>query len=111
MLTAEPVQAAGCRRLIKAAQAANKSKGVALIGDRLLAPPAATSFGGGRRGGRSTPEEEKRLQQGSDVFGARVLRVSRPRRHGRADGRRAAGHDDGAAAGGIAARAGRIATT
>ena len=54
--------------LIKAAQAANKAKGVALIGDRLLAP--APNFAGGRRGGPMTPDEEKRLQQGSDVFGA-----------------------------------------
>ena len=54
--------------LVKAAQAANKSKGVALIGDRLLAPPP-TSFGG-RRGVPLGPEEEKRLQQGNDVFGA-----------------------------------------
>ena len=52
--------------LIKAAQAANKARGVALIGDRLLAPPA--NAGGGRRGGTLTPDDEKRLQQGSEVF-------------------------------------------
>ena len=70
LLTRESLQAAGrCRISIKAAQAANKAKGVALIGDRLLAP-APTSFGGGRRGAPLTPDEEKRLQQGSDVFGA-----------------------------------------
>jgi mono/diheme cytochrome c family protein len=54
--------------LIKAAQAANPAKGIALIGERLLAPPPATF--GGRRGAPITPEEEKRLQQGNDVFGA-----------------------------------------
>ena len=53
--------------MIKAAQAASKARGVALIGERLLAP--APSFGGGRRG-PITPDEEKRLQQGNDVFGA-----------------------------------------
>ena len=55
--------------MIKAAQAANKAKGVALIGERLLAPPRR------RRSAAAaaaplTPDEEKRLQQGSDVFGA-----------------------------------------
>jgi mono/diheme cytochrome c family protein len=54
--------------VIKATQTANKAKGVALVGERLLTP-ATTNFGGGRRG-PMTPEEEKRLAQGSDVFGA-----------------------------------------
>jgi mono/diheme cytochrome c family protein len=54
--------------VVKAAQTANAAKGVAIVGARLLAPPAA-GFGG--RGGRSlTPAEEKRLQAGSDVFNA-----------------------------------------
>ena len=54
--------------VIKSAQAASKAKGVALIGDRLLAPPP-TNFGG-RRGGPLSADEQKRLQQGSEVFGA-----------------------------------------
>jgi mono/diheme cytochrome c family protein/glucose/arabinose dehydrogenase len=54
--------------LVKAAQAGNPAKGVAIVGERLLSPPAA--FGGGGRRGTLTPAEEKRLQQGSDVFGA-----------------------------------------
>jgi mono/diheme cytochrome c family protein len=41
---------------------------VALIGDRLLTPPA--NVGGGRRGGPLSPDDEKRLQQGGEVFGA-----------------------------------------
>ena len=45
----ESLQADGRGRLVKAAQAANTAKGVALIGERLLAP-AAPAFGGGRRG-------------------------------------------------------------
>jgi mono/diheme cytochrome c family protein len=53
--------------VIKAAQSASQARGVALVGERLLTP--APSFGGGRRGPIG-PEEEKRLQQGSDVFGA-----------------------------------------
>src|SRR5258708_6113987 len=53
--------------LINAARAANTAKGVALVGERLLAP--APAMGAGRRGAL-TPVEEKRLQQGSEVFGA-----------------------------------------
>ena len=69
MLTANLFKLPDAADLIKAAQAANKAKGVALIGERLLAP-ATAGFGGGRRGAPLTPDEEKRLQQGSDVFGA-----------------------------------------
>jgi mono/diheme cytochrome c family protein len=54
--------------LINAARAVNTAKGVALIGERLLAP--APGLGAGRRGAPLTPVEEKRLQQGSEVFGA-----------------------------------------
>jgi mono/diheme cytochrome c family protein len=53
--------------VIKAARAANTAKGVALIGERLLAPAAIP--GAGRRG-TLTAVEEKRLQQGSDVYNA-----------------------------------------
>ena len=67
MLTANLFKLPDAADVIKAAQSASKSKGVALIGERLLAP--APTFGGGRRG-PITPDEEKRLQQGSDVFGA-----------------------------------------
>jgi mono/diheme cytochrome c family protein len=69
MLTSNLFKLPDTADLIKAAQAANKSKGVALVGERLLAP-ATGGFGGGRRGGPLTAEEEKRLQQGADVFGA-----------------------------------------
>lgn len=54
--------------LVKAAQAANPAKGLALIGNRLVRPPFA--FGGRRRGGALTPAEQKRLQHGSEVYGA-----------------------------------------
>jgi len=67
MLTANLFKLPEAADVIKTAQSASKSKGVALVGERLLAP--APTFGGGRRG-PITPEEEKRLQQGSDVFGA-----------------------------------------
>ena len=67
MLTVNLFKLPDAAELIKAAQAASKARGVALIGERLLAP--APSFGGGRRG-PITPDEEKRLQQGNDVFGA-----------------------------------------
>jgi mono/diheme cytochrome c family protein len=49
--------------------AARKEKGIQLIGERLLNP--APAFGGGGRGRATlTPADEKRLQQGSDIFGA-----------------------------------------
>ena len=67
MLTANLFKLPEAADVIKTAQSASKSKGVALVGERLLAP--APTFGGGRRG-PITPDEEKRLQQGSDVFGA-----------------------------------------
>lgn len=70
MLTANLFKLPDVADLVKAAQTANKSKGVALIGERLLAPSPAFSGGGGRRGGPLSPDEEKRLQQGNDVFGA-----------------------------------------
>jgi mono/diheme cytochrome c family protein/glucose/arabinose dehydrogenase len=69
MLTANLFKLSDAADLVKAAQSANTSKGVALVGERLLAP-APAAFGGGRRGAPLTPEEEKRLQQGSEVFGA-----------------------------------------
>lgn len=69
MLTANLFKLPDTAELVKAAQAANKSKGVALIGERLLTPPAAATAGA-RRGGPLSPDEEKRLQQGNDVFNA-----------------------------------------
>jgi putative membrane-bound dehydrogenase-like protein len=66
MLTANLFKLPDVAGLIKATKAANNAKGVALIGDRLLTPPAAAA--GARRG--LTPDEEKRVQQGGDVFNA-----------------------------------------
>jgi mono/diheme cytochrome c family protein len=66
MLTANLFKLPDVADLIKATKAANNAKGIALIGDRLLTPPAAAA--GGRRG--LTPDEEKRVQQGGDVFNA-----------------------------------------
>jgi mono/diheme cytochrome c family protein len=67
MLTTNLFKLPDAAEVIKAAQAANPAKGVALVGERLLIP-ANTTFGGRR--GLLSPDEEKRLQQGSDVFGA-----------------------------------------
>ena len=66
MLTANLFKLPDVADLIKAAKAASTAKGIALIGDRLLTPPAAPA--GTRRG--LTPDEEKRVQQGGDVFNA-----------------------------------------
>jgi mono/diheme cytochrome c family protein len=66
MLTASLFKLPDVADLIKAAKAANDAKGIALIGDRLLTPPAAAA--GIRRG--LSPDDEKRLQQGSEVFNA-----------------------------------------
>ncbi len=104
MLTVNLFKLPDAPDLIKAAQAANKAKGVALIGDRLLAPAAGQLRRRTRRR-RSAPDEEKRLQQGSDVFDA-VCFACHGRTARRADGGRAGRHDAGAAAGGLAARAG-----
>jgi mono/diheme cytochrome c family protein len=68
MLTANLFKLPDTADLIKAAQTANKVKGIALIGDRLMMPAAGAA--GARRGGPLSPEEEKRLQQGGDVFNA-----------------------------------------
>jgi mono/diheme cytochrome c family protein len=68
MLTTNLFKLPDAADVIKATQAANTAKGVALISERLLAP-TTTNFGGGRRGSLS-PDEEKRLTAGSDVFGA-----------------------------------------
>lgn len=70
MLTLNLFKLPDAPEVIKAARAANTAKGIALIADRLLSPPASTGFGGGRRGGPLTPEQEKRLQQGSEIFGS-----------------------------------------
>jgi mono/diheme cytochrome c family protein len=67
MLTTNLFKLPDAADVIKSAQAANKSKGVALVGERLLTP-TTTTFGGRR--GSFTPDEEKRLQAGSDVFNA-----------------------------------------
>ena len=69
MLTANLFKLPNAADLIKATQAANKAKGIALIGERLLTP-ATPAFGGGRGGRVLTDDEQKRLQQGGDVFGA-----------------------------------------
>ena len=69
MLTANLFKLPDAAEVVKGVQAANKAKGVALVAERLLTPPAANA-GAGRRGGPMTPDEEKRLQQGGDVFGA-----------------------------------------
>ncbi len=67
MLTTNLFKLPDAPDVIKAAQSSNKAKGVALVAERLLTP--ATSTLGGRPG-TLTPDEEKRLQAGSDVFGA-----------------------------------------
>ena len=79
MLTANLFKLPDAADLVKAAQSANKSKGVALVGERLLAPAPALGGGAGRRGGPLSPDEEKRLQQGNDIFGAVCFRLSRSR--------------------------------
>jgi mono/diheme cytochrome c family protein len=69
MLTANLFKLSDASDVIKAAQAGSKARGVALVGERLLAvlsAPATTSI---RRGSLS-PEDEKRLQAGSDVYAA-----------------------------------------
>ncbi|MEO8480660.1 MAG: sorbosone dehydrogenase [Acidobacteriota bacterium] len=55
---------------VKAVQGASTARGVKMIANNILNPPAnAGGFGGGR-GNTLTPEQQKLLQQGGDVFGA-----------------------------------------
>ena len=68
MLTANLFKLPDVAELIKAAQAANKAKGVALIGDRLLAPPA--------RFWRRPPRRRSRPTRRSDC--SRVVMCSTP---------------------------------
>jgi mono/diheme cytochrome c family protein len=70
MVTMNLFKLPGAVEVIKATQAANNAKGVALVSAHLLSPPAANPFGGGRRGGPLTETQQKQLQQGSEVFGA-----------------------------------------
>jgi mono/diheme cytochrome c family protein len=69
MVTLNLFKAPDLPEIVKAAQAANAAKGVALVGTYVLAPPT-NPFGGGRRGGALTADQQKRLQAGSDVFNA-----------------------------------------
>jgi mono/diheme cytochrome c family protein len=70
MLSLNLFKVADAAETIKAVQAENTAKGVALVSRYLLTPAANNPLGGGRRGGPLTPDQQKRLQQGSDVFGA-----------------------------------------
>ena len=109
MLTANLFKLPDAADVIKAAQSANKAKGVALVGERLLAP--APTLGGGRA--RSAqPRGREAAAAGQRCLRRGVLRLPRNGRMGKAlEGAPGAGDDDGAAAGRFAARAGRIATT
>jgi len=72
MLTLNLFKLSNAPDVIKAAQAANKAKGVQLIATNLLAAPAAGAggFGGGRGGGGLSAEDQKLAQQGAEVFNA-----------------------------------------
>ncbi len=77
MLTPNLFKLPDAADVIKAAQAANKAKGVALIGERLLAPPP-TDFGGGRRGGRSRPTKRSGCSRGATCSAPSASRVTAP---------------------------------
>ncbi|HYT74688.1 MAG TPA: c-type cytochrome, partial [Vicinamibacterales bacterium] len=70
MLSASLFKLKDLPEVVKATQASHNAKAVALVGERLLAPPMPAFGGSGRRGAPLTPAEEKRLQHGSDIFGA-----------------------------------------
>jgi mono/diheme cytochrome c family protein len=70
MLSASLFKLKDAPDVVKATMAARKEKGIQLIGDRLLTPPPPAFGGGGRGRATLTPADEKRLQQGSDIFGA-----------------------------------------
>ena len=95
MLTVNLFKLPDAAELIKAAQAASKARGVALIGERLLAP--APKFW--RRPSR--PDHARRRETaatGERCLRRGVLSLSRHGWHGQGARRRGARHDDGAAA-------------
>ena len=81
MLTVNVLNLPDARALIPAAKTASHAKGVVLIADHLLAPPAA---GPRRRPGTLTPDEEKRLDAGEDVFNSVCASCHGPDGMGRA---------------------------
>ena len=106
----EPLQAAGRRRRDQGGAGREQGEG---RGARRRASARAAGHELRRRPARwpLTPDEEKRLQQGSDVFGAVCFACHGTDGLGKAHGGRASRHDDGAAARRLAARARGIATT
>ena len=104
LLTASLFKLPDTADLVKAAQAANKSKGVALIGDRLLAPPTdqLRRHAVARRSAPTKRSGCSRVAMFSAPCASRVTAPTAPARRWKAR----PGDDDGAAARGIASRAG-----
>ena len=67
MLTLHLFKAPDLGAIVKDAQAANKARGVQLIGTHLLQPVATLTGGGGR--GALSPEQQSALERGATIYG------------------------------------------
>ena len=109
LLTLNLFQAPDVAETIKTTLETNKARGVAAIGNRLLAAPGqlpGTAAAAGRgQGAGLTPDERELMQRGGAIYHRAVLHVPRRRRPRRAAGRRRAGRHHRAAARRIASRA------
>jgi mono/diheme cytochrome c family protein/glucose/arabinose dehydrogenase len=69
MLTLNTLKVPDAAAAIKNAQETNKARGLKVLGDMILAPPAA-GRGGGRGGAVLSPEQQQQIQQGGEVYGS-----------------------------------------
>ena len=107
--TDDAARIAEMTKLVEGAQATTKASGVKEIGDQLVRPAQFT--GGGRRLPPDGAGAARHAEEGRGHLHRAVLLVPRPGRQRRAARRRAGRHDDGAAAGRLAARRSRTRTT
>ena len=109
MLTSKLFNLPDLKAIVESAQAANKARGVQVIGTQILNPAAANAGrgGGGGRGGPPpfTADEAAVIDTGRQGLQGAVLHLPRAGRPRRAAGRRSGRHDHGAVAGRLAARA------
>ncbi len=106
MLTSKLFNLPDLKAIVESAQAANKARGVQVIGTQILNPAAANAGrgGGGGRGGPPpfTADEAAVIDRGDKVYKELCFTLPRPGRPRRAAGRRSRRHDHGAVAGRLA---------
>ena len=85
LLSLSLVKAPDLAAIVEQAQAANKSRGVRLIGAQLLRPPA-TALTAALRPGAFTSEQRRLLEQGAGIYGELCSICHGPDGRGAADG-------------------------